>query len=238
MRYSREMRKMIYFEAYGFNPVAYGNRSYVSCHGLVLSSFRPVEVLIPYDLYTDLRKTRVKKYVLLKSSSNKRVLVSADDRIINIYDRKRLQRYTGKHATIPERIVMRLQTLFTESDRMFFANWVEVPSFFTEGRLLILLAIYYVRSSLGMKMFYFNDHRLVKKLVRKLRYVEGLLAAHNEALVYVPKPTPYIHYNDVRRSLISLKYTSATETPIPVEDLEEEETANMYEDDEGEEQPF
>jgi len=226
MRYSREMRKMIYFEAYGFNPVTYGNRSYVSCHGLVLSSFRPVEVLVPYDLYSELRRARVKKYVVLKSSSNKRVIVSADDRVINIYDRKKLQRYTGKHATVPERVVMRLQTMFTKTDRMFFIDWIEVPSFLSGDRLLILLAIYYVGSGLGMKMFHL-DHQDAEKLVRELRYIEGLLVDHGEVLVYVPKPVPYIHYNDVRRALVSLKHISATETPIPVEGLETEAEEEM-----------
>jgi len=230
MKYSREMRKIIYFEPYGFNPVVYGNREYMSCHGLVLSSFRPIEVLVPHNLYTDLRKARVKKFIALKSSSNERVLISRDDRIINIYDREKLLRYTGKHATIPERIVMRLQTLFTETDRMFFADWVEIPSFLSEDKSLTLLAIYYVGSSLGMKMFYFNDHHLVEKLIRKLRYVEGLLVVHNEELVYVPKPTPYIHYNDVRRALISLKYSLTTEIPNPIEDLEEESMTDMNEE--------
>jgi len=241
VKYSREMRRIIYFEPYGFNPVVYGNRGYMSCHGLVLSSFRPIEVLVLNNLYMDLRRARVKKFVALKSSSNKRVVIAKDDRIISIYDREKLRRYTGKRATIPERIAMRLQTLFETDSRMFFADWVEVPSFLSENKQLILLALYHARSSIGMKMLYFDDCYLVEELIKKLSYEKGLLVVHDEALVYVPKPVPYIHYNDVRRALISLKYSFAG-ARISIEDIgdsEEEEIADMYgEVQDGAEYPF
>jgi hypothetical protein len=233
------MRRMVYFEAYGFNPTIYANRRYVSCNGLVLSSFRPVEVLIPYNLYTDLRRARVKKYVILKTTSNERVVVSTNDKIVNIYDREKLQRYTGKYATIPERIDMRLRTISGETDRMLFIDWSEVPSFLeaSEDRVLILLAMYYVRSRLGMKMFKFDDYHLVEKLVKKLRYTEGLLVTHNEAFVYIPQPTPYIHYNDVRRALISLKYSIAEET-LSIKSGANVDEIGIYEEYAEEELPF
>ncbi len=234
MRYSREIRRMIYFEAYGFNPVVYAGRRYIACDGLILSSFRPVKVLIPYDIYEYLRKARVKKYVAIKSTSNKRITISTRDIVVSIYDRKRLKQITNKESTIPERIDMRLRTTSRDSE-MYFVPWNEIPSFLlSTGKKMILLALYYVRSSLGMKMFKFDNYSSIEKLAKKLRYIEGLLINHREAFVYVPRPERYIHYNDVRRALISLRYPLAEVNAEmhSYEELEEEEST--YEDEEEE----
>jgi len=204
---------MVYFEVYRFNPSVYGRRKYVVCEGMVLSSFRHIEVLIPYDIYSILRRAVVKKYVALRTTSNKRVTISGTERIASIYDRKRLRQLTGKEATIPERISMRIRTLRRISDRMLFAYWSEVPSYMYSSRALILLALYYVRSRLGMKMFRFEDLEQVKKFAKKVHYLDGVLIDHNDIYVYVPRPVNHVHYNDIRRAFISLRIEEQHEHP-------------------------
>ncbi len=204
MRYSRELRNMVYFEAYGFNPVIYGRKRYIAYEGMVLSSFRPVEALVDYITASRLREAMVKKYVILKSTSNKRVVIAGSDRVTSIYDRKRLRQLTGKEATVPERIAMRLQTVQRSDDDMLFIGWYELPSY-TFSKPLVLLLLYYVRSRIGMKMFKLTDYEDVKKLVEKLHYIDGLLVDHSEATVFIPRPVKHVHYNDVRRAFISLK---------------------------------
>ena len=201
--YSRELRGITYFEVYGFNPVMYGRKKYVVCEGMSLSSFRPIGVLVPYNKYSELKKAVVKKYVVLKSSSNRRVTISDSDRIANIYDRKRLRQLTGREATIPERIAMRLRTLQRMSDRMFFTHWKEVSSYMPE--ILVLLALYYVRSRLGMKLFRIEGLENIRKLVWKIHYLDGLLIDHDDVYVFVPRPISHVHYNELRRAFISLK---------------------------------
>ncbi|MCD6362209.1 MAG: hypothetical protein J7M38_15225 [Armatimonadetes bacterium] len=203
--YSRELRNMVYFEVYRFNPSVYGRRKCVVCEGMVLSSFRPIEVLIPYDIHSILRRAVVKKYIALKTTSNKRVTIPGTEKIASIYDRKRLKQLTGKEATIPERISMRIRTLQRASDRMLFAYWNELPSYIYSSEALILLALYYVRSRLGMKMFRFEDLEHVKKFVKKVHYLDGVLINHNDVYVYVPRPVNHVHYNDIRRAFLSLR---------------------------------
>ena len=236
MIYSRELIKMIYFEAYGYNPVFYCNKEYVACKGIVLSSFRPVEVLLPPVLYQQLREAVVKKYMVMKSTSNRRVVIARSDvaRISCIYDRKKLKQLTGKEATIPERVAMRVRTIVRRDDRLLHVWWTEVPSFLHDfSKKLILLALYYVRNHLGIKIFEVNNYEETAKIVQKLNYSEGILAEHEEAYVFVPMATKHVHYNDVRKAFISLKLLSKEEEQEDVFDLLGEE----YEE-EGEEESY
>ena len=227
---------MTYFEAYGYNPAFYHNKEYVACKGIVLSSFRPVEVLLPSALHEQLREAVVKKYVVIKSTSNTRVFLARDDiaRIACIYDKKKLKRLTGKEATIPERINMRVRTIRKRDDRLLFVDWIEVPSYlYNSYKKLILLALYYVRRRLGVKMFEVNGYEEAVKLVKKLSYSQGILAEHEEAYVFVPMATKHVHYNDVRKAFISLKLLSEEEERGDVFDL----LGDEYEE-EGEEESY
>ncbi|BEP18031.1 hypothetical protein PYJP_13830 [Pyrofollis japonicus] len=205
--YSRELSRMIYFEAYGYNPARYGKSVYSATRGLVLSSLRPVEVLIPEPMYQQLRRTRVKKYTVLRSSSNQRIVLRTRDIVINIYDEYRLRRYTGKSATVPQRIAMRLKTLKRMSDTMFTTRWEDVITYMGEGGELLLLALYYNyrRGSLGMKLFVFDNPFVVEVFFSKVGYREGVLAIHDNAVVYVPIPYSHVRYNDLRRAFESIR---------------------------------
>jgi len=142
LRYSRELRGMIYFEVYGFSYAKYGRKRYAEFDGLVLSSFRPVKVLMSDYLDLRLRKNKYPpKYVVFKSSGNSRVILSDSDinRICSIYDTRCLKNMTGKSATIPQRVLMRVSTLRTN-----LVPWIDVPSYLVSAETLLLLALYWV----------------------------------------------------------------------------------------------
>jgi len=173
---------------------------------LVLSSFRPVKVLMSDYLDLRLRKNKYPpKYVVFKSSGNSRVILSDSDinRICSIYDTRCLKNMTGKSATIPQRVLMRVSTLRTN-----LVPWIDVPSYLVSAETLLLLALYWVRSlrgeNLGMKIIWLRGVGDVKEFVEMVRYAEGVLVNHTNVYVYIPKPER-VHYRDLYRALRDLE---------------------------------
>jgi|GEM_PF-2848401 len=205
LRYSRELRGMIYFEVYGFSYAKYGRKRYAEFDGLVLSSFRPIKVLVPDPMDVSLRRERlVPKYVVLKTSSNERVVINENDVVINIYDTKELKRWTGKKTTIPYRVVARLYT----TRHRWLVPWVQVPSYIVSTETLLLLATYWVRTRrgerLGVKMLWLRGLDDIERFVKEIQYEEGALILHKKVFVYVPKPSS-VHYRDLHRALKKLE---------------------------------
>jgi len=225
VKYSRELRGMIYFECYGYRYVRYGRKRCVEFDGVVLSSFRPIKVLMSDYLDLKLRNNKYPpKYVVLKASSNSQVIVTDNDVIINIYDTKELKRYTGKTSTIPYRILSRVY-----ATRSNLVSWNEIPSYLVSSEKLLLLALYWVRSlrreNLGIKMFWIQGLDEVKSFVKMVRYEEGLLVNHGNVVVYVPKPGN-IHYRDLYRALKEMemeKELDKTEEAFFIDRLSREE---------------
>jgi len=196
---------MIYFECYGYRLSRYGREGYVEFDGINLSSFRPVKVLIPNYMDVSLRREGlVPKYVVLKSTSNERVRINENDLVINIYDTKELKRWTGKEATVPFRVVRRLEAM----PRRYLVSWTEVPSYLAFRETLLLLATYWVRTrrreSLGMKILWLKGLSDVDWFVRRVQYEEGVLVSHKNVFIYVPKPSA-VHYRDLHRALKELE---------------------------------
>lgn len=196
---------MIYFEVRGFRHMKYGRRRYREVDGLVLSSFRPVKVLLSDYLDLTLRKNKYPpKYVVFKSSGNSRVvLVDSDiNRICSVYDVRCLKKETGKKSTIPYRVLMRIYTLKTN-----LTPWIDVPSYLVSTETL-LIALYWIRSlwgeNLGMRIIWLRGVDQVKSFIEAVRYEEGLLVNHGNVHVYVPKPGR-VHYRDLYRALRDLE---------------------------------
>ncbi|MEM4047484.1 MAG: hypothetical protein QXI65_07205 [Metallosphaera sp.] len=83
--------------------------------GVILSSFRLVDVLASKDLIKYLHKDeRKRKFIVVrKCGGNTRVVIKSKDvdKISYIYDVEKLRKLTGKNGTIPERLLKRLRTL-------------------------------------------------------------------------------------------------------------------------------
>jgi len=154
-RYSRELRNLVYFEVYGSGREIRTRRGiYYRYPGVILSSFRLVDVLVSKDLLEYLRKDmRKRKFIVVrKCGGNTRVVIKSKDvdKISYIYDVENLKRLTGKSGTIPERLLMRLRTLKN--------GWVTVRSLenilqsmnFSVCGVLILQV---VGNQLGMKLY-------------------------------------------------------------------------------------
>ncbi|MEM4863455.1 MAG: hypothetical protein QW706_09810 [Candidatus Nezhaarchaeales archaeon] len=110
------MRNLTYFEVYGSGREIRTRRGiYYRYPGVILSSFRLVDVLVSKDLIKYLHKDeRKRKFIVVrKCGGNTRVVIKSKDvdKISYIYDVENLKRLTGKNGTIPERLLMRLRTL-------------------------------------------------------------------------------------------------------------------------------
>ena len=139
----------MYFEVYGNRVVMYRNRRYYSYDGIALSSFRPVEVLVPKTIVEKLKEEYVRKFVVFRSVANKSVVISEGNKVVSIYNRQALKQLTGKGGTLPERLYMRVRTLRRMDSGVFLIHWTEVLSYAWHS--LVILAIYSTRSGLGMK---------------------------------------------------------------------------------------
>lgn len=237
MRYSRELRNIVYFEVYGYNIIISGRgRRYVKYDGLVLSSFRPIDVLCTEDMDDRLRVERRRKYVLIgRSSSNPSIFLSPSDDIVYIYDRKELERKTGKRYTIPERIRMRISTTSIVDEGGFSRYfWTDIPDIindYLQGsgvypvNVVFLLLYTSGREGIGMKMFrlrFDEEERLDLRWVRRLNYQYGYVFSGPGYVTVVPMYSRYVSFSDVHRALSSMKSR---------ERVSEEDTKLWFEDD-------
>jgi len=200
MVYSREMRKMVYFEVYGNRVVMYGNRRYYSYDAVSLSSFRPVEVLVPRSIAEKLKEEYVRKFVVFRITSNETLVLNMEDSIVNIYDRKTLKRLTGKEGTVPERLYMRVRTLRRVGGRALLIHWTEILSY--EWNSLTILALYAKESGLGMKMIRGEARGKMKDVLKLLPYIDGYLIIHGDMATFVPRSdVSKVRYRDIAKAV-------------------------------------
>lgn len=245
MKYSRELRNMIYFEVYNRDVVSSRGRVYIRYDGLVLSSFRPVSVLSPRDVDDRLRVERRRKYVLVgRSSSNPSIYLTPQDVVVSIYDRKKLKKVTGKEYTIPERIRMRLSTLGNVDEvrvsRVFWEGVPEVVHEFVEFSWVypvdVVLVLLYRsgKGGLGMKMFRFavdEGENLDLKWVKKLNYWYGYVFRGAGYISVVSGYSKYVSFSDVHEVFSSVYSRKGREQVSFSEDrwlFDEEEGASLF----------
>lgn len=164
VRYSKEMRRLIYFESYGHAvPIETWRGALYRYWGIHLSSFRLIEVLATKEVAERLRKKKERKHVIVGRDcrGNNRVILRSSDmeRIAYIYDEEALLKLTGKKNTIPERLLMRLKTLkinwISPKDLVLFLR--RNSSRYTEYALLLL---HQGEGRVGMKLFEFSENTL------------------------------------------------------------------------------
>lgn len=214
LRYSRELRNLIYYE-YGTLAIkpkiaVYRGKRYAAVPGILLSSFRPVRLLLSYRVARKSITNAIRKFVVVKSTANDNVTISSNDKICNIYDVQCLKDKTGKAATIAERIAMRLATLHAEFDNWWNLRKHLRKQFYTgdidPASKLVVLALYYVKNKLAMAMFTFDLNSIFAEAVpiffKKLRYGESLYIHHDDYIVIVTKPVDSVGYHSLYKAYI------------------------------------
>ncbi|MEM0038088.1 MAG: hypothetical protein QW772_04100, partial [Zestosphaera sp.] len=100
VRYSQEMTNLVYFKIERTDPVItrLRGRRYHRTYGIVLSSFRVVEVLVPLNLHGQIPLDRG-KYVYFTKCSNQWTIVRKLYRVCEIHDVECLEKVTSKKST-------------------------------------------------------------------------------------------------------------------------------------------
>ncbi|MEM2610433.1 MAG: hypothetical protein QXS09_02410 [Candidatus Bathyarchaeia archaeon] len=212
VRYSQEMTNLVYFKIERTDPVItrLRGRRYHRTYGIVLSSFRVVEVLVPLNLHGQIPLDRG-KYVYFTKCSNQWTIVRKPYRVCEIHDVECLEKVTSKKSTIPDRLYIRLATW---EDIKHYIQWSKIPYLLRENQLrdLYLLVLYYNkgrgigRYKLDIDLIYVPRNCALKFVeTEQNMFIDGIYYSYNTYLVFTNIPYVGLTYSKVVKAIKKVK---------------------------------